>query len=78
MKLEASPIEENSAGMTQILCQLETISLYLQDMKKSQKVREEFWCTKCKEKVHYPMFIDYLASGVPNPLNQRPDLWCDI
>ena len=74
MKLEASPIAETSVGMAQIQNQLANLTLQLQDIKKGKEVREEVWCTKCRteglSKDHCPVFVEYLASGAPNPLPQ--------
>ena len=74
MKLEASPIAEASAGMTQIQNQLTQLTFQLQDIKKGKEVREEVWCTKCRteghSKEHCPMFVEYLVSGAPNPFPQ--------
>ena len=46
MKLEASPLQEASAGMAQIQSQLANLTLQLQDIKKGKEIREEVWCTK--------------------------------
>ena len=74
MKLEASPIAETSAGMTQIQSQLAHLTLQLQDIKKGKETREEVWCTKCitegHSKEHCLVFVEYLASGAPNLLSQ--------
>ena len=72
MKLEASPIAETSAGMVHIQNQLANLTLQLHEMKKGKEVREEVWCTKCRieghSREHYSVFVEYLASGAPNPL----------
>lgn len=72
MKLEALPIVETSVGMVNIQNQLANLTLQLHDMKKGNEVREEVWCTKCRTKGHSKehclVFVDYLASGAPNPL----------
>ena len=74
MKLEASPIVETSAGMVQMQNQLANLTLQLQDIKKGKKVREQVWCTKCMtvghSKEHFPVYVQYMASGAPNPLPQ--------
>jgi hypothetical protein len=74
MKLEAAPVREFSPGMSQILNQLTSLSLHVEDMKKDKgkEKREDIWCIRCKskghEKEHGPLFNEYLASGAPNPL----------
>ena len=72
MKMEESPIAETSVGMVNIHNQLANLTLQLHDMKKDKEVREEVWCTRCRteghSKEHCPVFAEYLASGVPNPL----------
>lgn len=82
MKLEASPIGDTNAGMQQIHSQLTNLTLQLQDMKKSEEVCDEVWCTKSKVEGHSkkkcPIFINYIVSGAPNPLNDGSNLWCDI
>ena len=74
MKLEASPIVETCVGMAQIHNQLANLTLQLQDIKKGKEVRDEVWCTKCRteghSREHCPIFVEYLASGAPNPLPQ--------
>ena len=49
---------------------------------KAKETREEVWCTKCKteghSKEHYPVFVEYLSSGEPNPLPQAQGPWCEI
>lgn len=80
MKLEASPIRNNHVGVEKIEIQLGNLTLELQDLKKDKETKLEVWCKKCKEEGHYkdefPVFKDYLASGVHNQLN--PGLWCNI
>ena len=74
MKLEASPLQEASAGMAQIQSQLANLTLQLQDIKKGKEIREEVWCTKCRteghSKEHCLVYAEYLAAGAPNPLPQ--------
>jgi hypothetical protein len=60
--------------MSQILSQLTTLSLQVEDMKKDKgkdKI-EDIWCVICRSKVHdkeqYPLFHEYLASGSLSPL----------
>jgi hypothetical protein len=73
MKLESSPIEESSSGMSQILSQLTSLSLQFEDMKKGngKYKREYIWCIICKSEGHdkenYPMFHEYLAYGASYP-----------
>jgi hypothetical protein len=75
MKLESTPIEESSPGMSQILNQLTSLSLQVEDMKKNKgkEKREDIWCIRCKSEVrdkeNFPLFNEYLASRSPNPLN---------
>ena len=74
MKLEALPIAEINVGMVNIQNQLANLTLQLHDMKKGKEVREEVWCTRCRteghSKEHCLVFMEYLASGAPNPLPQ--------
>jgi hypothetical protein len=50
MKLESTPMEEYSSGMSQIVSQLTSLSLQIKDMKKDKgkDKREEIWCIRCK------------------------------
>jgi hypothetical protein len=50
MKLESSPMGESSSGMSQILSQLTSLSLQVEDMKKDKgkDKREDIWCVKCQ------------------------------
>jgi hypothetical protein len=74
MKLEATPVGESSPGMSQILNQLTSLSLQVEDMNKDKgkEKREDIWCIRCKseghDKEHFPLFNEYLAYGAPNPL----------
>jgi hypothetical protein len=74
MKLEAIPVGESGPGMSQILNQLTSLSLQVEDMnkEKGKEKREDIWCIRCKaeghEKENYPLFNEYLASREPNPL----------
>ena len=74
MKLEALSIAKTSAGMAQIQNQLANLTLQLQDIKKGKEVREEVWCAKCRteghSREHCSVFVENLASGMPNPLPQ--------
>ncbi len=51
MKLETAPVVDNS-GIAQIQAQLAEMSMELRDIKKGKTVREEVWCTRCKEEGH--------------------------
>jgi hypothetical protein len=74
MKLESTPMGESSSGMSQILSQVTSLSLQVEDMKKYKVKykRDEIWCIKCESeghnKEHCPLFHEYLASGDPSPL----------
>jgi hypothetical protein len=74
MKLESTPMGEFSSGMSQILSQLTSLSLLVEDMKKEKgkDKREDICCIICKseghEKEHCPLFNEYLASGAISPL----------
>lgn len=82
MKLEASPIAETSVWMAQIQSQLANLTLQLQDIKKGKETREEVWYTKYRtkghSKEHFPIFVEYLDTGEPNPLPQARGPWCEI
>jgi hypothetical protein len=63
MKLESTPMGESSSGMSQILSQLTSLSLQVEDMKKDKGKykREDIWCIICKseghDKEHCPLFM---------------------
>ena len=82
MKLEASPIGDGAAGMVQIQSQLANLTIQLQDIKKGKEAQEYLWCTKCimdgPAKDNCPTFMNYVASGAPNPLNGHGLPWCHI
>jgi hypothetical protein len=84
MKLESTPMGESSSGMSQILSQLTSLSLQVEDMKKDKgkDKREDIWCIRCKseghDKEHCPLFHEYLASGAPSPLKQVTLPWCEV
>jgi hypothetical protein len=84
MKLEATPVGESSPCMSQILNQLTSLSLQVEDMKKykGKEKREDIWCIICKEEGHdkenFPLFNEYLASGAPNPLKEAIVPWCEV
>ena len=75
MKMEASPIADGAACMVQIQSQLANLTLQLQDIKKGKEGQEDLWCTKCRMDGHikdnYLTFMNYVASGAPNPLNGK-------
>jgi hypothetical protein len=50
MKLESTPMGESSSGMSQILSQLTSLSLQVEDMKKDKgkDKREDIWCVRCR------------------------------
>ena len=62
--------------MSQILSQLTSLSLWVEDMKKDKGKykRQEIWCIRCKSEGHdkenYPLFHEYLASRALIPLKQ--------
>jgi hypothetical protein len=84
MKLESTPMGESSSGMSQILSQLTSLSLQVEDMKKDKgkDKREDIWCVRCRseghDKEHCPLFHEYLASGAPSPLKQVTLPWCEV
>jgi hypothetical protein len=84
MKLEAAHVGESIPGMIQILNQLTSFSLQVEDMKKDKRKekREDIWCIRCKseghDKEHFPLFHEYLASGAPSPLKQAIVPWCEV
>ena len=49
--------------------------MHIQDINKGKEIHEEIWCMICKTKGHSKYlcldFLDYLASGAPNPLNTQ-------
>jgi hypothetical protein len=76
MNIESSPMGESSSGMSQILSQLTSLSLQVEDMKKDKgkEKREDIWCVRCRTKGHdkeqCPLFHEYFSSGSPSPLKQ--------
>jgi hypothetical protein len=84
MKLESSPMGESSSGMSQILSQLTSLSLQVEDMKKDKRKdkSDEIWCIICKleghDKEHCPLFHEYLAFGPLSPLKQVTLPWCEV
>jgi hypothetical protein len=84
MKLESTPMGESISGMSQILSQLTSLSLQVEDMKKDKgnNKREDIWCVICilesYDKEHCPLFHEYLASGALSPLKQVTLPWCEV
>jgi hypothetical protein len=84
MKLESTPMGESSSCMSQILSQLTSLSLQVEDMKKDKgkEKREDIWCVRCRskghDKEHCPLFHEYLALGAPSPLKQVNLPWCEV
>ena len=84
MKLESAPMGESSSGMSQILSQLTSLSLQVEDIKKDKGKykREDIYCVRCRseghDKEHYPSFHEYLASGDSSPLKQVTLPWCKV
>jgi hypothetical protein len=50
MKLESSSMGESSSGISQIMSQLTSLSLQVEDMKKDKGKykREDIWCVICR------------------------------
>jgi hypothetical protein len=84
MKLESTPMGESSSGMSQILSQLTSLSLQVEDMKKDKgkDKREDISCVRCRskghDKEHCPLCQEYLASGALIPLNQVTLPYCEV
>jgi hypothetical protein len=84
MKLESTPMGESSSSMSQILSQLTSLSLQVEDMKKDKGKykREDIWCVICRSKghgkEHYPLFHEYLVSRASIPLKQVTLPWCEV
>jgi hypothetical protein len=84
MKLESTPMGESNLGMSQILSQLTSLSLQVEDMKKDKGKykREDIWCIRCNSEGHdkenCPLFHEYLASGALIPLKQVTLPWCEV
>jgi hypothetical protein len=70
--------------MSQILSQLTSLSLQVEDMKKNKGKGkgEDIWCIRCRskghDKEHCPLFNEYLASGTLSPLKQVTLPWCEV
>jgi hypothetical protein len=84
MKLKSTPMGESCSGMSQILSQLTSLSLQVEDMKKDKgkEKREDIWCVICRSKGHdkenCPLFHEYLASGALIPLKQVNLPWFEV
>jgi hypothetical protein len=84
MKLESAPMGESSSGMSQILSQLSSLSLQVEDMKKDKgkNKREDIWCIGCKSEGHdkenCPLFHEYLVSRALCPFNQVTLPWYEV
>jgi hypothetical protein len=84
LKLEANPVGESIPGMSQILNQLTSLSLQVEDMKKDKgkEKSKDIWCIRCKseghDKEHCPLFHEYLASRAPSPLKQVVVPYCEV
>jgi hypothetical protein len=84
MKLESTPMGESNLGMSQILSQLTSLSLEVEDMKKDKgkDKREDIWCVRCRseghEKEHCPLLNEYLAFGALSPLKKVTLPWCEV
>jgi hypothetical protein len=61
IKLESTPMGESNSGMSEILSQLTSLSLWVKDTNKDKgkDKREEIWCVRCRleghDKEHYPL-----------------------
>jgi hypothetical protein len=84
MNLESSPMGESSSSMSQILSQLTSLSVEVEDMKKEKgkEKREDIWCIRCKSEGHdkenCPLFHEYLSFGALSPLKQVTLPWCEV
>jgi hypothetical protein len=84
MKIKSTPMGESSSGMSQMLSQLTSLCLQVEDMKKykGKDKREDIWCVRCRleghDKENCPLFHEYLASGALIPLKQVTLPWCEV
>jgi hypothetical protein len=84
MKIESTPVGESIPGMSQILNQLTSLYLQVEDMNKDKgkEKREDMWCIRCKSKGNdkepCPFFNEYLAYGAPNPLKKVIIPWFEV
>jgi hypothetical protein len=53
MKLEASPVGENNAGMAQVQSQLAALTIQLQEIMKGKEKHEGVWCITCRTEGHH-------------------------
>jgi hypothetical protein len=71
MKLEASPVGDGT-GMAQVQSQLVVLMIQLSELMKGKEKHEQVWCITCKTEGHRkdecPTFVQYMATGAPNPL----------
>jgi hypothetical protein len=67
MKLEATHVRESSLGMSQILNQLTSLSLKVEDMKKDKgkEKREDIWSIRCKSEGHDKEHCPYFRNTWP-------------
>ena len=82
MKLESSPTSDGTAGMVQIQSQLDNLMMQLQNIKKGKESQEDLWCKKYRMDGHTKdnclTYMNYIASGAPNPLSAHGLPWCRI
>ena len=82
MDMEASPIDDDAAGMVQIQSEMDNLMIQLQDIKKGKEAQEYLWCTKCRMDGHTKdnclTFMNYVSSDAPNPLSSHGLPWCRI
>ena len=75
MKLEASPLEETTTGMTTLQNQLANLTLQIHELKKGKEVMQDIWCLWCKSQGHTkdncPVFAEYLRQGLLTRYHKR-------
>jgi hypothetical protein len=82
MNLESTPMGESSSGMSQILSQLTSLSIQVEDMKKDKGKykREDIWCIRFEseghDKEHYPLFHEYFYGSLSSLKKSLP--WCEV
>jgi hypothetical protein len=58
--------------MAQVQSQLVVLRIQLSELMKGKEKHEQVWCITCKTKGHRkdkcPTFVQYMATGAPNPL----------
>lgn len=87
MKLHDTSLQDLGLGVQQIQAHIQNLCLEMKKLKQEQaprpKVREEVWCrSQGHDKDHYPVSVNYVATGGLTPL--RPEtasstttpLWC--